>query len=122
MTTSTKAATALPLTLAKLEEMIREIEKIGRDMRRNQIRLQIELGHDGPMLRTKHPVDGTVIECSYAQALQIHAQWPFVLDTVVDRDTALFRPANIFDSFVPKILPCPPYDPPMPGPQIGGFP
>lgn len=113
--TSTTAVPAEPLTLAKIEQAWAECQKVERNLRPNDVTIQVDLSHTGPMLETRHPTEGITIECSWRQAQEIHGHWPLVLKEIVAVDRALFRPAHQFDRFVLKTLPMPPYElPPAP--------
>lgn len=107
---TTTASNESSFDMNKFREMLDEGTKLVRNARRNQLRFQVSRGHIGPALMSKHPIDGSTLECSYEQARVIHAEWPLEFVEAVDVDTALFRPAPQWEGhmFIPLFPP--PYD------------
>lgn len=108
------AATAPPgpaLTQEALRGKLREWGNLIRESRRTNVTLVVVDGHTGPPLHTQHPTEGRFIECSYAQAREVHRQTPLRLVKVLDVDRAHFEvAAPIHGTFCPLIPP--PYEVP----------
>lgn len=99
------------LTPEKLDVLARDWEdKVIRALRRSQITIIVDLAHQGPVLRYVTPNDGTVYEMNHRAAQEVHQEWPLRLHQVLSEERAEFVPAGMFDTFVPKVLPPPPYD------------
>lgn len=108
--TTTAFADGPALTVATLDKMLRDAQVMKARLRRASVTVQVEQGHIGPALMTKTDTDGTKVECSHAQACEIHAKWPLVLREIVSTDIAIFVPATPFDPPFPMGLMGPPYE------------
>lgn len=107
--TTTIAQPPPTLTIEKLNEMMRETQKISRNMRRNEMHVDVIAGHIGPMTRVTHPTDGHFFEMSYEQATELNARHPLRLVEVISTDRARFRFVHQFDNhFLPLFAP--PYE------------
>lgn len=105
--TNVEAPALTPKTFAA---MVAEWEKMRREFRRTDVTVVVSLAHEGPILRTRHPTDGTFFECSYSQAQAIHEHMPLILHEVIDEHTAHFKLATPYSGWFPKYLPAPPYE------------
>lgn len=103
-TTSTEAGHNLTL------DHFRRWEQMAREMRRTNVTVVVVDGHIGPPQVTKHPTEGTLIECSFTHAQQINSQVPLRLSRIISADRAHFEVAVPGMSFTPLIPP--PYYPP----------
>jgi hypothetical protein len=112
-TTNNAPASGTSFDQAALDRLVREADRMKAAALRNQVLIQVEEGHIGPILSHKSATTGTIYECSYEQALQVHRLHPLVLHQVVASDIAIFRPAHGLDMFVPMGLPRPPYEMPV---------
>lgn len=111
-TSTSSAEPAETLTPDMLKDMLDRFEKMRREFRRNDLTVTVDLSHEGPMVSHKHPTDGTIVECSPAQAQELHQHVPLKLIEVVSEHQARFGIATQFDGSVPRLLPLPPYEMP----------
>lgn len=109
----TGTSTTTPETTLDLAKEISKWEQMIRNFRRSNITFVVDLAHVGPAVHHETPNDGTRVEMSFAQAQELHKSWPLRLHEILDRHSAEFVPASSFDTFVPAILPMPPFEPPQ---------
>jgi len=108
MTTTSATASDTCLNVA---DFITQMERLMRNFRRTAITFAVDLAHPGPMLRRETPCDGTIIECSWVQANEVHKRWPLKLIKVISRDVADFVPVTpMFGEEFAANLPSPPYE------------
>lgn len=94
------------------EEMFRKIRSMHLQFQRTAVVFQVDLAHVGPILQVNHETNGTIFECSPAQAQKIHQEIPLILQEVLSEHVALFRPAHQYDGCILRTLSRPPYDMP----------
>jgi hypothetical protein len=106
--TSTVASAETTLDIKKV---LPEWMKILRNARRTQVTFVVDMGHEGPMLKTETPCDGTRFEMNFRQAQELHRQWPIRLVKVLTKYSAEFVPASgVLSEFVPRVIPQPPFE------------
>lgn len=103
--TTTQPEPAKPLDA---EAMLQQWSAAMRESRRRDVTVVVVADHIGPPQITKHPTDGTFIECSYCYAAELHRDTPLRLHRVVSADRAEFKGAGPF-GIVPRFLPAPLY-------------
>ena len=90
---------------------LEEMRKAALRARRSAVTFQVDVAHEGPMLKRETPNDGIIIELSWQQLLQVHNKWPVKLHRVASVTQADFVPASHFDKFIPMAPPAPPWEP-----------
>ena len=91
-----------PETTLDLSKLLPEWEKMLRNWRREQITVVCDLGHEGPIISHETPTDGTRVEMSWHQLLELHSHWPMKLNKVNSPEQAEFVPiSGVFREFVP---------------------
>lgn len=112
---TTAGAQASSLTTETLHQQLQQWRRTAVAMRRSAIHVVVDPLHEGAATREQNAVDGLIAICSYRWAAELHSHWPLILDHVDDQGRGWFRPANLFDHFIPAMLPAPPYElPPDP--------
>jgi DNA-directed RNA polymerase subunit RPC12/RpoP len=85
-----------------------------RDRLQREVTIAVSASHDGRIVQRYDPGEGTVFECSWDQAQQIHSRHRLILGRVVSPGLAYFKPARMAGLRVPDMLPKPPYTAPLP--------
>ncbi len=110
---ATTSATPSANDTLDIKKLFPEWMKILREAKRHQVIFAVDMGHEGPMLRTETACEGTRFEMDFRQAQEVHKQWPMRLHKVLGKYSAEFVPVSgVFPEFVPTVIPYPPFEEP----------